>query len=258
MDVLAFQCSSSENISGNMREAVRSLKKIKGTSPDLTLFPENFLSHGNYDSIRQNARSLTDWGKLFQKFLDESGHKGLVVWGTVPLRRNGKIFNSSIVTLPGGEILCVYEKVHLFSCRMGSLVSETALYSPGNEAIVFDFKGWRIGLSVCFDLRFPRHFSDMKFPHLILCPSAFTKKTGALHWELLLRARAVENQAYILAANQRAPAGKDFPETYGKSMIIDPLGEIICRAPERSHAQIRAQLDMDKIAETRKMIDLGA
>ena len=142
------------------------------------------------------------------------------------------------------------QKITFFSVK--EISTETDLYTAGTEKTVFFLNEWQIALSICFDIRFPEHYHH---PDLILCSAAFSQPTGQAHWELLCRTRAVENQSFLLAANQHTTPSEPFP-TFGHSMIINPWGEIM-EMIETGSGIITAELHKEKIAEIRNKIPMG-
>ena len=169
-----------------------------------------------------------------------------------PLRQ--KAFNTSILFDTAGTIIARYRKIHLFQLRINNhtVIREAACFLPGNTRVCVPLPFCKAGLSICYDLRFPDLYRALakKGATVFFVPSAFTFETGRLHWEVLLRARAIENQAYILAPNQYGynPLGyKD----YGHSMIINPLGEVLCRASDHEDVLI-AELNFNFLKTVRK------
>ncbi|MGH7966855.1 MAG: carbon-nitrogen hydrolase family protein [Candidatus Binatia bacterium] len=163
-------------------------------------------------------------------------------------------YNTSLLLSPQGEILAQYRKIHLFDVDIPGQVriKESDTKKPGQETVTCSTPLGVFGLSVCYDLRFPelyRRLAD-KGAEVIFVPSAFTFPTGAAHWEPLLRARAIENQAYIIAPNQIGKTAHGFAD-YGNSMIIDPWGKVIARAPDRE-CLITAEIDRDYLEKVRK------
>jgi predicted amidohydrolase len=151
--------------------------------------------------------------------------------------------------------VAVYRKIHLFDVEVGGLVyRESEAEEPGDETVVCTVEGWPVGLSVCYDLRFPELYRGLAVDgaELVTVPAAFTMATGKDHWELLLRARAVENQCYVAAANQwgRAEGGK---ESYGRSTIVDPWGVVLAQAPDED-CVIAAELDRARLQEIRRTL----
>jgi predicted amidohydrolase len=147
----------------------------------------------------------------------------------------GKHFNTSCLLDPAGSLRAVYRKIHLFDCDVpGATLHESQTFSPGQDVVVAEAAGVRVGMSVCYDLRFPELFRilALRGARLVALASAFTERTGRDHWEVLVRARAIENQVYLVAASQ---VGATVPglRWYGRSMIVDPWGTVLAQAPDR-------------------------
>ena len=183
-----------------------------------------------------------------------------ILGGSAATKVGDKIFNRSYNFSPAGEDLGHYDKVNLFSCELpGNSVSlcESNLYSSGKEQTVIQAGSLLIGLAICFDLRFPNFFQEysQKGINVISVSSAFTKLTGKAHWEILLRARAIENQCFIVAAAQYGKSNNKI-ETFGHSMIVDPWGQVLVNAGIGEKV-VTADLNLDKISEVKKAIKLN-
>ena len=165
-----------------------------------------------------------------------------------------RAYNTSLLIDPQGEILAQYRKIHLFDVNIPGQVSikESDSMKPGGDVVAAKTPLGTVGLSVCYDLRFPELYRNLshKGAEIISVPAAFTFPTGAAHWEALLRARAIENQVYIIAPNQIGKNVYGFAD-YGNSMIIDPWGKIIARAPDKE-CFITAEIDLDYLEKVRK------
>jgi deaminated glutathione amidase len=231
--VAAIQMNSVGSIAVNLREAGRLMAKASARGAELIVLPENFALMANTDVDRVAAGELDGSGTI-QDFLAEKA-RNLHVWivgGTLPvLAGSGRVYARSPVYDTRGERVAYYDKIHLFDVQVnaaGEKYNESARTEAGTRAVVVDTPIGRLGLSVCYDLRFPELFREMSAQGatLFVVPSAFTRTTGAVHWQLLNRARAVENLAFVIAAAQtgRHPNGR---ETWGHSMIVDPWGELL-------------------------------
>ncbi|HEY6895876.1 MAG TPA: carbon-nitrogen hydrolase family protein, partial [Rhodocyclaceae bacterium] len=177
------------------------------------------------------------------------------VGGSLPLQADdpAKLRNTLLVFDPQGRQAARYDKMHLFSFVRGEeRYDESATIEPGDRPLVADIAGLRVGAGICYDLRFPELFRAMGHIDLLVLPAAFTDTTGRAHWELLLRARAVENQCYVLASAQggRHPNGR---MTHGNSMIIDPWGEVLARI-DKGEGVVCAELERARIAEVRSSL----
>ena len=169
-------------------------------------------------------------------------------------RADGKVANRAFLFGPDGALISTYDKLHMFDVDLdnGESWRESATYEPGREAIVADLPFGRLGFAVCYDLRFPQLFraEAMAGADILTVPAAFTRQTGEAHWHVLLRARAIENGAWLVAAAQ---GGKheDGRETYGHSMIIDPWGRIVAEANHDNPEVVLAEIDIAAVKEAR-------
>jgi predicted amidohydrolase len=175
-------------------------------------------------------------------------HGITLVGGSISERREGreKLSNTSLAFGPDGELLGVYRKIHLFDVEVGGHVyRESEAEEPGEEAVVVRGEGWPIGLTVCYDVRFPELYRILALQgaELVTVPAHFTTPTGKDHWHVLLRARAIENQVFVVAPGQGRGPGPE-GDSYGNSMIVDPWGEVLARTPMKGEHVIAADLDL--------------
>ena len=181
----------------------------------------------------------------------------LHIGSTAILRADGKLANRALLFGPDGATLAVYDKIHMFDVDLdnGESWRESAAYEPGTEAVVTEIDGARLGFAVCYDLRFPQLFraEALAGADVLSVPAAFTRQTGEAHWHVLLRARAIENGAYVVAAAQGG-VHEDGRETYGHSLIVDPWGRIIAEAAHDEPAVIVAEIDQAQSLAARKKI----
>jgi len=180
-------------------------------------------------------------------------HRAWIVGGTVPIATAdpARVRSTSLVFDPEGQRIARYDKIHLFAFSQGDeRYDEARTIEPGTEAVIFDAPCGRVGLSVCYDLRFPELYRRMADLALILVPSAFTAVTGAAHWHILLKARAIENQCYVLAAAQGGlhPNGR---RTFGHSILIDPWGIVVDERAEGPGVVV-GDVDPERIAQVRR------
>jgi len=181
----------------------------------------------------------------------------LHVGSTAILRADGKLANRALLFGPDGATLATYDKIHMFDVDLdnGESWRESAAYEPGTEAVVIPINDAKLGFAVCYDLRFPQLFraEAMAGAEVLTVPAAFTRQTGEAHWHVLLRARAIENGAYVVAAAQGG-LHEDGRETYGHSLIVDPWGRIIAEAAHDEPAVIVAEIDPAQSLAARKKI----
>ena len=235
--VAGIQMASSPHVSSNLVEAERLIKLAVDQDAKVIVLPEYFCIMGNKDSDKVKVREEEGKGPI-QSFLSKMAkkHKVWIIGGTVPLESNSprKIRNSCLVYNDKGQQIARYDKIHLFGLDLGTEhYHEENTIESGEEIIVVDSPYGKIGLSVCYDLRFPELYRAMGDVDIIIVPSAFTDTTGKAHWETLVRARAIENMCYVIAPAQGGYhlSGR---ETHGNSMIVDPWGVILDRLPRGS------------------------
>ena len=267
MKVAALQMVSSTRIADNLERAQKLLVQAAREGAELAVLPEYFCLLGARDTDKLSVREPFGDGPI-QRFLSQAAQAlGLwIVGGTLPLDADpaeggsARAFNSSLVFAPDGRCVARYDKIHLFRFDDGrQRFDEARVLRPGRQPVLFELPSrdghvWRVGLSVCYDLRFPelyRHYAAAG-ADLLLVPSAFTYTTGQAHWELLLRARAVENLACVVAPAQggRHENGR---QTWGHSLVVDAWGQVLGICPE-GEAVVLAQLDAAQVALCRTQL----
>ena len=233
----AIQMASGPNVSANLAEAERLVALAAAGGAKLVALPEFFAIMGNKDTDKVAAREEEGKGPI-QKFLATAAkkHKIWLVGGSVPMACDNpkKVRNSCMVYDDKGKLVARYDKIHLFGLDLGvEHYQEEKTIEAGDRIVVLDSPFGRIGLSVCYDLRFPELYRAMPDVDIILVPSAFTATTGKAHFETLVRARAIENLAYVIAPAQGGYhlSGR---ETHGDTMIVDPWGVVLDRLPRGS------------------------
>lgn len=234
--VAAIQMISTPRVADNLAAAGALVAEAVAQGARLVALPEYFPIMGMADTDKVAARELDEvsgGGGPIQSFLAEASAKhGIwLIGGSIPLAATdpAKVLNSTVVYDPAGRRVARYDKIHLFGFRKGAEnYDESATIAPGHTPIAFEADGFRVGLSICYDLRFPELYRALGECDLLAVPAAFTETTGRAHWEILLRARAIENQCYVLAIGQggRHQNGR---ETHGNSMLVDPWGTILDR-----------------------------
>ena len=251
--VAAIQMVSTPNVMENLATADALLAEAAAGGAVLAALPEYFAIMGQCDQDKVGVREQAGQGPI-QDFLATAARRhGLwIVGGTVPMAcaDPGRVRNTCLVFDPAGALRARYDKIHLFGFRRGSeQFEESRTIEAGTQVVALDTPWGRWGLSVCYDLRFPELYRAMQTPDLIFAPAAFTDTTGRAHWELLLRTRAVENLAYVIAPGQggRHASGR---ETFGSSMIVDPWGEVLACLPKGPGCVI-AEVDPGRLADWR-------
>lgn len=262
MKIAALQMVSTTSVARNLEAAQRLIAQAAAAGAGLVALPEYFCFMGLKDSDKLAVAEAPGDGPI-QRMLGEAAraHRVWVVGGTLPLvcADPQRVLNSCGVYAPDGTLAVRYDKIHLFRFeREGENgrehYDEGASILAGRQPTGVDLGGLRLGLSVCYDLRFPELYRALMVPpcDLVSVPSAFTYTTGRAHWETLLRARAIENQCYVIAPAQ---GGKheNGRRTWGHSMVVDPWGEVLAVRPEGEGVVI-AELDAARIAEVRAQL----
>ncbi|MEA5445665.1 carbon-nitrogen hydrolase family protein [Gammaproteobacteria bacterium AB-CW1] len=253
----AIQMASGPHVSANLLEAERLLAAAAASGAALAVLPENFAMLGQDDAERVEHAEGDGDGPL-QQWLKEQArrHEIWIVGGTIPLEAEaGRISAACLVYDHAGERRARFDKMHLFDVTLPDgreQYRESASTRPGREVVVLDSPIGRLGLAVCYDLRFPELFREMsdQGAEVFAVPSAFTAQTGRAHWELLLRARAVENLCYVVAGAQGGfhVSGR---ETWGHSMIVDPWGGILAEQ-EQGSGVVSAPISLERLRSLRK------
>jgi len=267
MKVAAIQMVSSTRVDDNLARASALLADAAAQGAELAVLPEYFCLLGRRDTDKLGVQEAFGAGPL-QTFLAGLARElGLwIVGGTVPLSieyatsPGTQVFNSSLAFAPDGRCVARYDKMHLFRFDSGDeKFDETRVLHPGAAPVLFELPArdghtWRVGMSVCYDLRFPelyRHYATQG-ADVMLVPSAFTHTTGQAHWDLLLRARAVENLAWVVAPAQGG-LHENGRRTWGHSMVVDPWGVILGQCPQ-GEAVVVAELDARRVAQCRAQL----
>ena len=257
--VAAIQMVSTDTVGKNLELTGKLIEEAAAKKAKLITLPENFPLMGKHDEDRLAITETFNDGPL-QLFLSEQS-KRYKVWllgGTIPLVSDNpeKVFATSLLFNPNGECIARYDKIHLFDVVLdkddGESYRESKTFKPGNDIVVAQTEIGNIGLSVCYDLRFPEMYRKMhnKNVQIITAPSAFTATTGKAHWKTLLKTRAIENLCYLIASNQGGVHANG-RETWGHSMIVDPWGEILAEVKEETGIAI-AKIDIEKQTNLRK------
>jgi nitrilase len=258
MKAAALQMTSGPDVPANLAQARLLLEEARAADAALAVLPENFAFMGMHDADKRAVGEAEGSGPI-QDFLAETAQhlKLWVIAGTVPLRVAGdaRVAAASLVYDAAGACVARYDKIHLFDVEIPERAEsyrESANMAPGKTPRVVDTPIGRVGLAVCYDVRFPELFRDLgaQGAQVFVLPSAFTAPTGRAHWETLLRARAIENLCYMIAPAQSGfhPNGR---ETFGDSMIVDHWGRILARLP-RGRGCVSAEIDLGRQAEVRK------
>lgn len=261
MKIAALQTVSGTDLPANLAAAGELLAQAAAAGAELAVLPEYFCLMGRNERDKVGVRERFGDGPV-QSFLAARARAlGLwIVGGTLPLvaGSDAHVRNTSLAFSPQGECVARYDKIHLFRFDNGrEQYDEARVIEPGAAPAGFtlaarDGHAWRVGMSVCYDLRFPELYRGLG-ADLLLVPSAFTFPTGQAHWELLLRARAVENLAFVCAPAQggRHENGR---RTWGHSMVVDPWGEVLAQRAEEGAGVVLAELDAARLAQVRTQL----
>ena len=256
--VAAVQMASGPNVTANLEEAEKLIKTAVQQEARLVVLPENFAIMG-LTEVDKVAIAETVGAGPIQEFLSQqsSKHGIWIVGGTIPIESGvtGKVYSASLLYNDSGEMVARYDKIHLFDVVLddsNESYNESETIESGDDVVVVDTPFGKLGMAVCYDLRFPELFRAMADVGMEICvlPSAFTSLTGRAHWESLLRARAIENLCYMVAPDQGG-YHKNGRETYGDSMIIDPWGVVLNRLPHGTGVVV-SDIDLEKLRKTRK------
>ena len=237
MRVCVVQLNSQENVEANLDRVRACVAQAVALGATLIALPENFAFVGTEEEKRQVAESLEEPGPIVQALLELAKRHGVhIIAGGFPERSGDPLrpYNCSLLAGPAG-IVAAYRKIHLFDVSLadGTVLQESKATLEGSEPVVATVEGVGIGMTICYDLRFPELFRKLLDggSRVVTVPAAFTLTTGKDHWHVLLRARAIENQVYVLAPAQcgKHPLGR---QTYGKSLIVDPWGDVIAQVSE--------------------------
>lgn len=263
MIVAVVQLNSQANVAENMAQVAELTKRAKARGARLVVLPENFAFMGETEDAKLDvAEAVEGEGagpitKGLQALARETGVA--IVAGGMPERSSDpkRPFNTSLFVSPQGELAGKYRKVHLFDVDLpdGTKALESGATHAGDApSVVVSFEGTRVGMSICYDLRFPEYFRLLGAAgaELVTVPAAFTLTTGKDHWHVLMRARAIENQVFVLAAAQHGkhPRGR---QTYGKSLIVDPWGAVLAEASEGPGLAV-AELDFAYLRKVRQSL----
>lgn len=255
--VAAIQMNSTVDKRGNLKRAIASITEAATAGASLVALPEYFNCLGSHTHMVAEAEAVS--GMTSVALAELAKKKNIYILAGSICEQSGEagwVYNTSLLFAPDGEIVCQYRKIHLFDVDLrGQFTSEESCWiKPGNKIATVETPLGILGFSICYDLRFPELYRGLSDQHvqIIFVPSAFRQATGQSHWEILLRARSIENQAYVVAPNQ---CGSPSPEiiNYGNSMILDPWGNVLARA-ETAEGVIIAEIDLDYLQQIREQL----
>lgn len=252
LKVAMIQLTSTDNISENISQ-IRSLIHSITLNTDIVFLPENALFFRIQEgSTIPKFNMESPVIKEMQTLSDETNLS--IYLGSLPLDNNGKTFSSSVLLTPTESPKILYDKIHLFDVDMPNRppIRESDVFTRGETPRIFQFKNWKFGSSICYDVRFSELYNvyAKAGAECLLIPSAFLPETGAAHWHVLLRARAIESQSYVIAPAQSGvhkDKSGNFRRTYGHSLVVDPWGEIVAEATTPEPQVLTVTLTKDKI-----------
>jgi deaminated glutathione amidase len=257
MRIAVLQVNSKNDKEANVREALRLLELAAERGADVAVLPENVNYLGPKEGLLRAAEEIP--GPTSERFAAKARELGVwILAGSIPevSEYADHNYNTSLLIDRQGAIVARYRKIHLFDVEISGNVSaqESATVAPGEEVVTAAVEGHTVGLSICYDLRFPELYRELALrgAEIVFVPAAFTLYTGKDHWTTLLRARAIENQCFVVAAGQ---IGTHEPNMscYGRSTIIDPWGTVLAQAPD-GVGIADADLDLDRVAEIRRQL----
>ena len=262
MKIAALQMVSTARVDANLETARRLIAQATAEGAALVALPEYFCLMGHGDRAKLGIAEAPGDGPIQRMLAEAARDNGVwVIGGTLPIRSDDpdRVLNSNCVYAPDGTLVARYDKIHLFKFDNGrEHYDEGSAIRAGATPTSVQAAGLRVGLSVCYDLRFPELYRALSFTpgqppcDLISVPAAFTQTTGRAHWELLLRARAVENQCYVIAAAQGG-VHENGRRTFGHSMVIDPWGQVLAVQAE-GEGVVLAEFDPARLASVRAQL----
>lgn len=249
-----LQTSAGTDFQANREQVERLLEQVPEC--DFLALPEVLTVRGGHADYVRAGESIpgptTEWLAAVSRC-----RAAWLLAGSVIEEAGGTRYNTSVLLDRGGEIAATYRKIHLFEACLpdGRMVREADDYSPGTDPVMVDMEGWRVGLSICYDVRFPelyRHYSAAG-ADLLCVPANFTQQTGKDHWEILLRSRAIENQCFVVAPDQCGPNPVTGIRSYGNSLVVDPWGQTLCRGGD-APCVLSVEINPSALTRTRQRV----
>jgi predicted amidohydrolase len=260
MRVAVCQMRSGADVGANLSEAERLLGEAAEAGADLAVLPEFFAFLGPGSLVPETAEPVPG-GPVTEMLSKAAGRWHLwVAGGTVRERDGDRVYNTLPFFDRSGDLVARYRKIHLFDVDLDGQppFRESAVYTPGTELVTHAIEDARIGMAICYDLRFPELFRGLMTlgAEISVLPAQFQHQTGIAHWEVLLRARAIENQCFVAAAAQWGDFGspEESRRSYGRSMIVGPWGDVLVQAPEEGSGVWLADLDVAELRRVRKVL----
>jgi len=263
--IALIQLNSQPDLRRNLAEVERLMTEAVAGSPDLIVLPEHFDWMGGSSDDKRAVADFVPGGEAYNCIRDFARrHRVFVHAGSLMERcsQSGKVFNTTVIFNDEGGHVGAYRKIHLFDITTpnGARYAESSVVTAGEDLLIYELKGWKIGCAICYDLRFSRLFDRLAQDavDIFVLPAAFTRQTGKAHWEVLCRARAIEYQAFFVACGQCGsyPAlNGESRETYGTSMVADPWGEVLASAAQNP-CVLHVTLDPKRLDDARGLIPM--
>lgn len=252
--VTLVQTNAGRDTQANLGRLKHLLSGIGAT--DVIALPEVFAIRGSHQDYRHSAEPVA--GPLTTVLASIAHrHNAWVLAGSIIEEAGQAVYNTSLLLNRRGDVVAAYRKIHLFEAELesGQMIRESETYTAGTEPVMADLEGWRCGLAICYDLRFPELFRrySAQGAHLFFLPSDFTQRTGKDHWNVLVRARAIENQCFMVAPDQCGTNPHTGVESHGHSMVVGPWGDVLAEIQEGEQA-VTLTLDIHDLNQTRRRI----
>jgi len=257
--VALIQFCAGEDKTANLAKAVRLSREAIQRGAEFILLPEVFNFRGdtrNGALLAQAVESIPGPSTNTFTALAKENSVSFLLGSILEKSATPKAYNTSVFIDARGKITAKYRKIHLFDARIGDkMIKEADCFRPGRRLATAQVQGMRVGLSICYDLRFPGLYQDYsrRGVEALAVPSCFTKRTGEAHWEALLRARAIENLSYVLAPNQVGMDARGM-QAYGHSMVVSPWGEIIARGSGAAEEVVLGDIDIEEVYKARQIL----
>jgi predicted amidohydrolase len=258
MRVALCQANCGADVAANERQVFGLLDEAAEARPDLIALPEVWPCQGSAPQMRAAAEPLD--GPRVSRLAEEARRRSVWVHGGSVLELDGeRVFNTSVLFDRQGELVATYRKIHLFDADPpGGVPSrESFLFSAGDQVVTAETEFGRVGLTICYDLRFPELYRQLvvQGATILFAPAAFRHETGRDHWDVLVRARAIEDQAFVIAAAQWGTWGPEDRErrNHGNSLVADPWGRVVARAPEGVGVTL-AEVDLEEVTRVREAL----
>ena len=251
------QINSTPDVESNLKTIAQLASKLRDDGAEMAIFPEYCTCLASMETTKKVAQSQEEWLTIFAPLARSSGI-AIVLGGVSLLMPNGNVYNRTFVLDAEGNLLAFYDKRHLFELKLNrqGFISETDAFVPGHDIKSFCFKGFRIGLATCFDVRFGEMFTHFTDCDLVICTAAFTASTGIPHWNALLQARSIENQQWFAGIDMCGSNPDTGIELFGHSIVYDPWGQPVAGADHNAPATFVAEISTERVAYIRNKLPM--